>query len=186
MTTVYLLRHGETENPEDLIKGRLDRFALSPRGKKHLKRAARQLANERVTSVYTSPLLRARQSAEVFKESFPKAKFRVLEELNEWDSKLAGKPNAFIKSKPYSFFLKYYESPDQVLSRMRKALELMVGENRDGAAVAFSHGWPLTLLLLDLEGNKFKYPLTSFPHDRLSRIELGGKQKSPRILHFRF
>jgi len=60
----YYLRHGETEaNASRTIAGSLD-VDLTPLGREQALLAARALAGEPITAVYSSPLRRARETAE--------------------------------------------------------------------------------------------------------------------------
>ena len=60
----YYLRHGETEaNANRTIAGSLD-VDLTPLGREQAQIAARALAREPITAVYSSPLRRARETAE--------------------------------------------------------------------------------------------------------------------------
>ena len=63
-TTVHLLRHGEVANPDGLLYGRLPGFRLSAAGVEMAKVASHFFAGRDVTGLYTSPLDRARQTAE--------------------------------------------------------------------------------------------------------------------------
>lgn len=63
-TTIYLVRHGEVYNPEQIIYGRLPGFGLSERGQQQVRAAATALAPLAPFDVlYSSPLHRAQQSA---------------------------------------------------------------------------------------------------------------------------
>lgn len=60
----YFVRHGETEtNAAGLVSGSLD-VDLTARGRQQALRAAEALAHEPITGAYTSPLRRARDTAE--------------------------------------------------------------------------------------------------------------------------
>lgn len=62
---LYLVRHGEsTFNAEGRVQGQVD-IPLSPLGMLQSKAAAEALANIAVGQIYSSPLQRARQTAEV-------------------------------------------------------------------------------------------------------------------------
>lgn len=187
MTTVYLLRHGEDVNPDGLIKGHLPGFPLSKEGKKQIEGAAKLLEKEGISAIYTSPLLRTRQSAEIFQKAFPKASFKVLEELTEWGTKMQGTLYRAMEGKPYLFFRKHYEPEEKVIERMRKGLEIIVKENPDASVVAFSHGWPITALRMSLEGEEFSYPLKSLPYNKILVLRLDVKLnllEPPQILDF--
>lgn len=62
-TTVHLLRHGEVDNPEHVLYGRLPGYRLSALGHRMAERAAAYLAERDVALVISSPLERARQTA---------------------------------------------------------------------------------------------------------------------------
>jgi broad specificity phosphatase PhoE len=62
--TVHLLRHGEVYNPDRVLYGRLPGFRLSELGERQAKAAAEWLAQRDVGYVVSSPLERARQTAE--------------------------------------------------------------------------------------------------------------------------
>ena len=60
----YFLRHGQTEaNARGLISGALD-VELTTLGREQARTAARALAFEPITAIYSSPLCRARETAE--------------------------------------------------------------------------------------------------------------------------
>jgi broad specificity phosphatase PhoE len=63
-TVVHLLRHGDVHNPEGVFYGRLPGFRLSDLGVWQAERVAAYLSDHDLVHVATSPLLRARQTAE--------------------------------------------------------------------------------------------------------------------------
>jgi broad specificity phosphatase PhoE len=63
-TVVHLLRHGEVHNPSHVIYGRLPGFHLSEDGRMMAKAAAGFFAGRDVTALFSSPLDRARETAE--------------------------------------------------------------------------------------------------------------------------
>ena len=63
MTVVHLLRHGEVENPEHVMYGRLPGYHLSAVGGRMAERAAKALLDRDVTYLVSSPLERARETA---------------------------------------------------------------------------------------------------------------------------
>ena len=88
----YYVRHGETEtNAHRLVAGSLD-VDLTSRGREQAYAAARALANAPITGIYSSPLKRARHTAEPIAEvlGLPVA---LIDEIAErrWGD-LEGKP----------------------------------------------------------------------------------------------
>lgn len=63
-TVIHLLRHGEVHNPGSILYGRLPGYHLSERGRAMADVVADHLAGLDVTLVVSSPLERARQTAE--------------------------------------------------------------------------------------------------------------------------
>lgn len=61
---LHFVRHGEVDNPDRILYGRLDGFPLSPLGEHMASRVAQALQVRPIQRVISSPLLRARQSAE--------------------------------------------------------------------------------------------------------------------------
>src|SRR5260221_4942574 len=63
-TVVHLVRHGEVENPQRVLYGRLPGFHLSAEGRVMAKAATDSLAGRDVTVLRSSPLARALVTAE--------------------------------------------------------------------------------------------------------------------------
>ncbi len=63
-TTVFLVRHGAHDLLGHRVAGRMPDVRLNPDGQAQARRAAARLARERVAAVYSSPLERARETAE--------------------------------------------------------------------------------------------------------------------------
>ena len=63
LTTVHLLRHGEVQNPDAILYGRLPGFGLSELGVEMARRVAASLAGRDITYLASSPLERAQQTA---------------------------------------------------------------------------------------------------------------------------
>lgn len=88
----YYLRHGETEsNANQLIAGSLD-VHLTDLGREQARTAAAALANVPITGVYSSPLRRARETAQPVAEAL-KLPVTIIEEIAErnW-GELEGQP----------------------------------------------------------------------------------------------
>ena len=63
-TTVHVVRHGEVHNPDGVLYGRMGGFSLSERGREMAQTVAAALAEHDIVRVWTSPLERARETAE--------------------------------------------------------------------------------------------------------------------------
>ena len=65
---ILFVRHGETEhNKQNKMQGRLD-IPLNEAGKNQAKHTAEQLKNQNIDVIYSSPLSRAKQTAEIINQ----------------------------------------------------------------------------------------------------------------------
>src|SRR5258708_951406 len=64
-TTIWLARHGEVHNPNNVLYGRLPRMRLTPEGRRQAVALAEFLRPRPLVAIYSSPMLRARRTAEV-------------------------------------------------------------------------------------------------------------------------
>ena len=62
---IHLVRHGEVLNPDHVVYAGLPGFGLSERGRAQAAAAGRYLARQAVGTIVTSPLRRARETAEI-------------------------------------------------------------------------------------------------------------------------
>ncbi|MHB1525591.1 MAG: histidine phosphatase family protein [Candidatus Dormibacteria bacterium] len=70
VTTCYLVRHCDVENPNRVIYGHLPNFGLSAKGRSQGRILGRFLLNAAVQALYCSPLQRALETAALIEESF--------------------------------------------------------------------------------------------------------------------
>jgi len=85
MTRLILIRHGETEWNETRRFQGISDIPLSPKGMDQALALARSLEKERLAAIYTSPLIRARQTAACLARhhSCPLVVIEDLKELNQ-------------------------------------------------------------------------------------------------------
>jgi broad specificity phosphatase PhoE len=84
MTSLLWIRHAATDHPEGKIAGRAPEVSLSPAGRVQAHRLAERLAEQNIQTIYSSPQLRARATAQQLAETF-RAEMRVAAELDELD-----------------------------------------------------------------------------------------------------
>jgi broad specificity phosphatase PhoE len=70
VTLIHLLRHGEVSNPGGVLYGRLPGYHLSEVGIKMAERLADVLADRDIVAVWSSPLERARETAQPIADRF--------------------------------------------------------------------------------------------------------------------
>lgn len=89
---LYLVRHGEVDNPDGILYGRLPGFSLSEPGHRMARLAAADLAAHEVpaTRLVVSPLQRTRESAAPIAEALglsPEFDDRIIEPWNRFEGK---------------------------------------------------------------------------------------------------
>lgn len=91
----YFMRHGEsTYNVLGLCNDRIDEtICLTPRGREHAERAAQALAETGIQRIISSPLPRARQTAEIVNVRHD-APIEVNPDIHDWRTGLDGRPVA--------------------------------------------------------------------------------------------
>ena len=83
--TLYFVRHGESEaNTQHVISNRECPFGLTSRGKAQAAALAENVKDIPITVIYSSPVLRARETAEILLQSFH-ISYQITEALREYD-----------------------------------------------------------------------------------------------------
>lgn len=79
-----VIRHGETEwNKEEIFRGKKD-IPLNDNGKSQAKKTAIQLAQCRIDKIYSSPLLRAKETASIIAER-NRVPIYIMDEFTDMD-----------------------------------------------------------------------------------------------------
>ena len=74
---LYFLRHGETDwNVKQLCQGQKD-IPLNAKGKRQAHKAAKTVQNLEIQTIFSSPLLRAKETAEIISSLIPLAKLQT-------------------------------------------------------------------------------------------------------------
>ena len=81
--TVFLVRHGEVENPDRVVYADMPGFGLSERGRAEAAAAAEFLGSMEVAAIYASPLQRAQETAWILAERC-RVQVGTREDLTEW------------------------------------------------------------------------------------------------------
>jgi broad specificity phosphatase PhoE len=160
---VHLLRHGEVHNPTKILYGRLPGFRLSALGEQMAQEAAKALAGRDVTYVVSSPLERARQTAEPVAAQFGlpvEVDDRLIESENYFEGKRVGVGDGALRNPRHWHVLRNPFRPSwgepylTIATRMQAAL-LDARRRAEGhEAVCVSHQLPIWVLRRYLEGRR--------------------------------
>ena len=81
----YFVRHGESEaNIQHVISNRESPFELTELGRKQANTLAENLKDVPITAIYSSPVLRAKETAEILSQAFH-LPYQITEALREYD-----------------------------------------------------------------------------------------------------
>lgn len=150
-TTIYFLRHGEVHNPKDILYGRLPKFGLSEKGKKHIESAAKELKDKHIDYLYTSPLLRARQTARIIGRIL-NLRPGISRLLIEVKLIFAGITLTEYREKIQPILYddihiqKGQESVEDIVKRMLQFLHIVTKRHRGKTILVVSHGDPIMIL----------------------------------------
>src|SRR5260221_10448635 len=104
-TTVWLARHGEAHNPGALLYGRLPRVRLTPEGRRQAQALADFLAPRPLAAIYSSPMLRARRTAEaVLAQRSDLTRIRIDSDLQEVRTGWEGQPLNTLERIDWDFY----------------------------------------------------------------------------------
>jgi broad specificity phosphatase PhoE len=82
-TSISFVRHGLVHNPQQILYGRLPRFRLSAEGQRQAQAAADYLRARPFAALFSSPMLRARQTANIILTTQRGLPLRISTYLNE-------------------------------------------------------------------------------------------------------
>jgi broad specificity phosphatase PhoE len=174
--TIHLIRHGHVHNPQEILYGRLPRFRLSEKGHQQAAATGRLLQASAMDAVFTSPLLRARQTAKEILKYHKHIKLRTSSLLNEVYTSFEGRPGAEIDARNGDIYTgtdACYEQPEDVVARTIQFISRMRRHHRDGRVAAVTHGDVVTFMVLWTKG----FDLT--PHNKTRLLDAGYAQSYP-------
>lgn len=160
-TTIYFIRHCEYENPQRVVPGRLPGFPSSAKGKKKAKSIASYFKDKKIAVVYSSPILRTKQTAEIIAlELGLKVLMTLL--LKEVKSPYQGiSLEKFFKLKNDVFFQKKHiegggESIEEINARMKKFINGILKKHYNSKVIIASHGDPIMIYVITLLEGRVK------------------------------
>jgi broad specificity phosphatase PhoE len=165
VTTIFLARHGESDwNVEKRFQGHSDR-PLTERGRKQARALADLVGAEKIDAVYTSPLSRARETAEIV-AARAGLEAVALPELREVDTgSWSGLSRADVETRFPEGFARWRsggsgwedgESYDEMAEQVIGALRKIAEDHPDGRVLVISHGGPIRAIHAAAEGLAIK------------------------------
>jgi len=170
LTRILFVRHGHVHNPNQIIYGRLPGFRLSDMGEQQARMAALALRDVPVAAIFTSPLLRAQQTADIIRAELPHVPLHPAELLMEIHIEMEGQPLAVAEACNWDFYTYArpgYEQPADVLARIQAFIAEIRQTYAGQTIVAVSHGDALAFTTLWAVGQAL-LPLHKHALDRLA------------------
>ena len=167
-TIISFVRHGEVSS--SVFYGRLPWIGLNSLGRKQAGAAARVLDEINITAIFSSPMLRTRQTARIIAGRHAGLKLSTSSLLNEVYSPFDGTPWQVIESRKWDAYTGTsapYEQPQDVVRRVNKFIAAKIKQFPGGRLVAITHGDLIAFLVLAAQGRpltvdekqKMRYPL---------------------------
>lgn len=164
---IHLIRHGEVHNPGGVLYGRLPEFRLSERGHQMAELAAKDLLQQerKIGAIYSSPLLRTRESAGHVQQAFsltPTPDERLIEPFNIFEGRKLSAGHILIRPHLY-FHLRKPSQPswgepfESIAARMLEAMNDAWQNTQVGDAVLVSHQLPIVMAHRKLAGMKLPH-----------------------------
>lgn len=162
-TNIYLVRHGEVENPKDVEYMRLPGFGLTENGKKQAETLKEFFEDKKIDVIYSSPLKRTKDTAKIISAGKIPVKYnKGIIEVNykKWQGKKRSE-RAYLKEyrkDPVKYSAVLGESLHHVQRRIIKELCEITEKNRGKNVIVVFHAAPIITARLFFE----KRPLSDF------------------------
>ncbi len=183
MTTLILIRHGQTDSADKKLTGWLPDVHLNETGHKQAEELPQRLAALNIAAIYSSPLERAIETAQPLARARGLRIHRVADlgevKFGEWQGQtlkvLSHKKEwKIVQAAPSAFQFPDGESFRETQSRAVSAIEKIVADHARETVVAFSHGDVIKLIVAYYSGIALdNFQRIAISPASISVIELG-------------
>jgi broad specificity phosphatase PhoE len=154
-------------NPRNILYGRLPRLGLTPEGRRQARALAEFLRPRPLVAIYSSPMLRARKTAEIVRQAHPELdRVRRDIDLTEVRTGWEGEPLADLEAIDWDFYTHPRNPEDESLQairdRVQRWLKRVLRRHAGGEVLGVSHGDPILILVGTLSGLPLE-PTQIFP-----------------------
>lgn len=175
-TTIYLIRHGETDwNLQQRYQGQQD-IPLNATGIKQAQAIADKLNGKSFKALYSSDLKRAMQTAEEIakKVNLPITTYDALREINQgdWEGqfikdvlKKQGEQVRAVYMNPYTARKPGGESIAEVAERVYRCLDFLSEEHDNETIIVVSHGLAIATILCKVRNLPLEMAIKNIPEN---------------------
>ena len=176
LTNIYFVRHGKAHNPSNIFYGRLPNINLSKEGREQIEQSAAFLKDKHIIKIFSSPLLRSKQSAKIVSSSLQLHRISESKLINEINSFMEGLPFSSGKSTRFDHYFspsrkEGNETFEAIAKRMIKFVATVKKQHPNQNVAVISHGDPL--MILKTYVNKLPMTLDSIRPNDGTYIEYG-------------
>jgi len=133
---LLITRHGETEgNVKRILAGIKDK--LTANGIRQAKKLALRLKEEEIDAIFSSPIIRAKETAEIIAKNHPKAKFIIVDELKEMG--LGSYINKRFDEVDWDLMPEDVESRTSIYERAKTIIEKVLEKYPEGTVLFVAH-----------------------------------------------
>lgn len=165
-TVVHVCRHGQVENPDHVLYGRLAGYGLSELGRRMAERLGEHFADTPLDALVVSPLQRAKETIAPIAARHPhltvKEESRVIEAGNVFEGRSFGRFNQKLLLPSNLWYFRNPARPSwgepytEIARRMRAALgDIAASVPAGGQALVVAHQLPIYIARLDAEGRGY-------------------------------
>ena len=142
-TQIHFIRHGHVHNPQDIYYGRLPGFSLSEEGRRQAQATANALRDKALAAIFSSPLIRATETAEAILALHSSLTLQVSDLLKEVYSPFDGRSRDEMRARKWDVYTGTkppYEQPVDVLARAQRFMAEVRQQHAGRQIVAVTHG----------------------------------------------
>ena len=142
-TRISLVRHASVQNPSYILYGRLPGFPICRKGRLEASQTGKALEDWVIDGVFSSPLLRCRQTASEILKYHRRLKLRKSTLITEVFTPFQGQPADLVDARNgdvYTGSDSKYDQPEDILNRVQKFLFRTRKEFPGKHVVAVTHG----------------------------------------------
>lgn len=156
-TTIYLVRHGDVHNPEQVLYERLPGFRLSELGRQQASLLGKFLSSKAISTMYASPLERTRETAGILASYHQNLPVFFDERIIEVSTPARGRKMEELARGGWNFYKKEHienggERLSDIWRRMQNFFNEALKKHQGEEIVMVSHGDPIMISQIKHQG----------------------------------
>ncbi|HPH98551.1 MAG TPA: histidine phosphatase family protein [Anaerolineaceae bacterium] len=159
-TTIHFVRHGQVYNPDDIFYGRLPGWKLSAEGLRQAQSLGPFFAGRGIKIIHSSPLLRARQTAQIISTLLDPVEVKISASLLECHTPYDGTPGKVLTQRNYDIYTGNtppFEQPLDVFRRTQRFIRRVLKARPGEEVIAVTHADVIVFLTLWAQGYEVSF-----------------------------